>query len=270
MLKPVLQKGYYFYDGKNIYKTTFVNKIKHPILIKKTNNKNVECIQFGKTGRGKCKLCLLTDEFVYAFSFNKNNYFEIKKRYEEFNELLKYKKIKILEFNDNFQYIKMELAKGIRFQDSDHKQKILDYLFSTVPYNKMIEENGIILSVQHGDTTWGNIVWDNKDFRFIDLDSIGYKPFLFDIIYFASLNLNGLKTIVTYCEKYKEILNNCLKNFDSEFDKNVLDKYLNQYVLYWKDFSNFSLVVPWKKDPLLEDFPLTRHSISLIFNNAKI
>lgn len=267
LIKPILEKGHYSFNGKEIHKTHNSFGFLYNVSNK---NKYSETITNAKVMRGKYKLCLITSDYTYAFLLKRDLFFNTKNKCEKFYNNLNYPKIKIIDFNEKYALIKMETAKGQRFNDDEHKNKILEKLINFYKEITIFKQESILTCVQHGDVTWGNIIWQNEnDFVFIDLDSISIKPLFYDLFYFISLNMGGLKTLLQISDKLVNEFEEIFNKYNLHFEKQDLDKYLSLFVLSWKNNKNFNFIINWRNSKLLENFPITFNVIREI-NNAKL
>jgi thiamine kinase-like enzyme len=96
------------------------------------------------------------------------------------------------------------------------------------------DESGNTLFLQHGDTFWGNMLWtDENHFVFIDLDSIGYYPPLYDVIWFlwhCKYDVQGMVHVLH--ENYEELLDAVCIKAGIDITDNPFDILFSEYVMY--------------------------------------
>ena len=239
--KDYLESGFYCFENHSI-KPFCGNWVRHLIT------SNIHFVYHSNSQKGKNQVkraknleyTIGSDKYVIILSdivvgFYKSDYlFQRAKNSFQLSNDLPYPTVRIDGFNDEKKSIIMQKAIGNKYGDRLHDSIVINKLFEYACMSPIrVDQNGKGLYLQHRDAWRQNIVWlDDKDFVFIDLDTIGYGPLFFDIIYYCSMTremtLNEISSIIV---NKKEYIKRIYKRFDIKVDNNFLDEIFYRYAL---------------------------------------
>lgn len=247
----ILKSGFYFFvqnSDEIIIKRPFISWsfFKHIFHLHFVRTSNSNCCMFLEVKQGVAKYVFLSEQFAFLF-YKKEDYY--KHFLEQFNSLcnsFNYPYPKFFEFNNDYWMIKTERLSGKVFKDCLHDSILIEDMIKRAISSPCKLSNNHILILQHGDVKAENVLWIKNKPYFVDIDTIGYYPILFDVFhYIASRNIS-LEKMVRLLELNEELLNLFLERFDvGKYNIELLDIFLFDYVhCFLKDntFYHFSFL----------------------------
>ena len=205
------------------FKALFKNPKYFLYLVRINSNNKIEQTTAGYIKSGYMKLSFITESIVVSsFAKHPDLYFVAKQNIIKYIDKLCYPSATLLRFDDLKKRYIFERVEGKNTISLEQRKFLLLYLIESTQKNKIEEKEEtiqtktyhIIYAIQHGDARQENVIWKNDndfDFKFIDFDSTGVYPALFDYFYF----------IFSSCFDYKEIIN-------SKDTKIIINKYFGQ------------------------------------------
>jgi len=199
-------------------------------------------------GVGQGKVVLMTDKNAYGFYDAENGYYHSKRNYEKNYSSFNYPCVTNVTFIDSLKCIVMDKVQGISYNDLLHDKLIIKKLLELqVASSTIINPNGEVLFLQHGDANRANIIWVDNEPIFIDLDNIGYYPPLLDIIHYCC-SVYDLLELETSLNENDELVRKICDRVGIETTGNYLDdlfyRYVNHYIKMnccFEDFKIFTL-----------------------------
>ena len=249
-----LENGIYCLNGKHLSKGR-----KFPFLpvytSKKSDTLGAEATIYW--GEWTNKIVFVLEEIVFSFydkrgkAWNRN----ISEKYSA----LTYPKIEYIAFDKKNRFNISRRAKGIVHIDKAHIEILAkdiicnnakQELLYDVPYQQStifssVGIDNVISVLQHGDASPYNVVWNSENsYQFIDLDTIGLKPFLYDffkvwLIHFREDGISEYVDGVFDEELISFFMNNSIQVEDLEVEK---DKYLAVFIAFSEQYWNTSSI----------------------------
>ena len=236
-LGPYLSKGKYIINfkdhklEKNDKKVNFYKRFFYCFDNKFNGSEEYLTFVSGTTKR----VFYYKDKVFLFYKLNFPNRNQIKiflQNYKDFN----YKKPKIIEIDKRCHLMVCERIKGKQYYDKKHNERIQRFLFSNCGkafVNKLDNSNTTFLS--YGDAKPENIIWVGNEAYFVDLDDIGYRPFLFDFIHFSICIGLTLSEILLYIKNHFDLILDLIISFKmpsnvDEFIDYILYQYFNWYL----------------------------------------
>lgn len=267
-VRKYLKNGIYYYHKQTVQKSKKSLVIIVVFSFKKKNTFNKFQITDGKWS--KKTILNFGNEYCYIYHLKNSKYQELIRKIQKFN----YPKLKIHDINRKFYFAKkVEGDFGVK---SEYLQSILKSLLENCKKrvtgnctNKLFGDLNFLkysCYLQHGDV--GNGFWNGEKYVLIDLDTVDYRPPLYDIL---DLLLRSSKYFgVLNCEAFynSDYLDNDIKNLfniDSNeiaFFKDVcLKSYLIRRLNLFYDciygYQKWPSEYAWINYEFLKNFPET-------------
>lgn len=247
-VSPYLKSGIYHISLK---KRSIIRGFGLPLVIGKNKKSQSERASF-IFGEWTKKIVFIFDDIVVS-TYNRNGCIW-NRNIEKFIENINYKKVTYLLVNPSKKYNLTERVVGVVRNDlysailiaKDIVNALSKDTIQTKSVNQLLCENYHLsfshyyVVLQHGDLSIENCIWINDfTYKIIDFDTIGFKPFLYDLFRLIILHFkeDGLISYVKgeFDLEIKDFFaRNELEFENLEFEK---DKYLAIFILsvhkYW-------------------------------------
>jgi hypothetical protein len=239
-IRKCMESGIYTFHGNRIEKDKSHILSVYNYLIVNFRKKIVYCnitlkkSSFAEFKCGYSKKTFLFDKYAIGFYHRKELFELAEKNCCDYLNDLNYPIVKIICFNKINYSVLMENISGIQYNDRLHDYVIIKHLFKYALSAKCCIDDGVCKYIQHGDVKPNNIIWlqDNR-FVFIDLDEIGFKPLLFDILHYCAMSNMSLEDIIIILENNTTSIVKILSNFGLGFDSDSIDTIFYEYVMFF-------------------------------------
>jgi hypothetical protein len=174
------------------------------------------------------------DDMAYGYYHTSHGYVKAKKNYEMYGQLFNYPIIPYVSFDDQLQCVNMSHIYGVSYHDAYHDRMVISALLTwALSAESKKDAAGNTLFLQHGDAFFGNMIWtDENHFVFIDLDSIGYYPPLFDVIWYLRYLSYDLQGMIHLLRENEELLDEVCIKAGIDITDNLFDVLFSEYVMY--------------------------------------
>lgn len=284
MYSEYLAEGWYVCKkGQWVRTTSFFNKgvIYHKKQVRTSQNRlskfsmplqtSVSIYRGGWSG----KYVSVYPDYVISYYDNRAEIWfqDIQKYYDDFP----YAKCKLLALDFDKRAALFEKVNGTSCFDKEHvvflAKQMLCALKKSSPiignkydrYSKELAENGItdiVSCIQHGDAANKNVLWESeKDYKFIDYDSIGVFPLLYDFFRLILVDF-GPTGLGWYIDGvFDEEIAELFETFEVGSLLQLKDKYLAVFYV----FSHGRWVDSWaNRNCLPKEYELTIRAISRV------
>lgn len=237
ILSKKLHFGFYIFDVNK--KQIRIAKIRDILNFKLFLCYRLFSFNFGKLKKvdllfGAGKYVLKLSGYCYCFYKTNDFFFLAYKNCKRFYSFFCYNKPNVYTFDLKQKISVISEIDGQECDDSFHKKLLFKYLFEQIEKEKKYKSDDFgIAFLQHGDVSPRNVLWKNNKPYFIDLDSIGPKPLLSDIIHYCisiKMSLNKISDLLIHNKKYYINLFRSFNSYNS--DNDMLDVIYFNYLLY--------------------------------------
>lgn len=208
----------------------FPSNISHLFFIRTSGANEYPKAEYIDFSIGQGKVIILIQSKSYGFFFTQKGYENAYRTYKEYYSNFNYPCVKIFSFSARKNLIIMERLLGKHFFDGTHDLVIVrDLLLLACSSPIQKDNNGVVKFLQHGDTNRKNVIWNNNNYSYIDLDNVGYYPPLLDVFHYLCMSGYSLSEIVSVLnENIKTVETIC--NRANIVSDNLLDELFYGYV----------------------------------------
>lgn len=198
----------------------------------------------------------------YALGFYKDSdlYKRSQESYQANANQLVFPFAKVVSWNDYFELVIMQRIHGNHFSDKEHDDLVIQLLFEYAVESPIrSNDNGNCLYLQHGDVKRDNIIWvSEKEFVFIDLDNVSYKPFLYDVLKYCNHICMTLREIENAILSNKPSIIKIYKKANLEFDESkFVDSIFYGYVSLYASWGRFYGDLEFLNCDAIKNYPRT-------------